>query len=82
MSKENFQSMSALSTAHKPFCVTPSVTLMHVWLKDKIGALSMTAPVTGLVTEVVPVTALAAESKAPHALKKPIVVNAQSVLIN
>jgi hypothetical protein len=36
--------MPGLSTAHKPLCVTPSLTLKPVSLNDKTGALRMTAP--------------------------------------
>ena len=43
-SKENSQLNPALSTAHKPFCVTPSLTLRPVSLNDKNGLSRMTAP--------------------------------------
>jgi hypothetical protein len=62
--------MPALSTAHRPLLVTPSVMLRPVSLNDKTGALRTTAPTAGGVDMLGGVNVEGPAPEPPQALKK------------
>jgi hypothetical protein len=62
--------MPALSTAHRPLLVTPSVMLRPVSLNDKTGALRTTEPTAGGVDMLGGVSVEGPAPEPPQALKK------------